>query len=85
MEIKNPEEVEFSEMILTIILGADDFESFVEKICLNEGEFTTLKDIKDDYPSVEMVIAESALSGKVYRYGNHGEFWEEVGETRGYA
>lgn len=85
MEIKKPEKVEFSEMILTIIFRVNYFRSSVEKICLNESEFTTLKDIKDDYPSVEMVVAESALSGKVYRYGNHGDYWEEVGETRGYA
>lgn len=85
MKIENPEEVEFSEMILTIIFRAKDFGCFAEKICLTEGEYTTLKEIKDDCPRVEMVIAESALSGKVYRYGNHGEFWEEVGETRGYA
>lgn len=85
MEIKNPEKVEFSEMILTIIFRVNDFESLVEKMCLHEDELTTLKEIKDYYSSVEMVIAESALSGKVYRYGNHGEFWEEVGETRGYA
>lgn len=80
MKIENPEKVEFSEEIVTII-----FRGLVEKICLHDSEFITLKDIKDDYPSVEMVIAESDLSGKVYRYGNHGDYWEEVGETRGYA
>lgn len=85
MKIENPEKVEFSETILTIIFRANDFESLVEKIYLHESEFTTLKDIKDDYPSVELVIAESALSGNVYRYGNHGDYWEEVGEMRGYA
>ena len=85
MEIKDPEKVEFSGEILTIIFRANDFRHLVEKIYLHESEFTTLKDIKDDYPSVEMVIAESALSGKVYRYGNHGECWEEVGTMRGYA
>ena len=85
MEIKNPEEVEFSEMILTVIYKAEGFVRLVKKGYLTEDEFTTLKDISDLFPSVEMVIAESALSGKVYRYGNHGEFWEEVGEMRGYA
>ena len=85
MEIKNPEEVEFSETILTVIYSARGFGRLVKKGYLTEDEFTTLKDISDLIPTVEMVIAESALSGKVYRYGNHGEYWEEVGETRGYA
>ena len=32
-----------------------------------------------------LLIAESALEGKVYQYGNHGDFWTEHGSTRGYA
>lgn len=32
-----------------------------------------------------LVIAENALEGAVFRYGNHGFFWEKVGTTRGYA
>ena len=32
-----------------------------------------------------LVIAESPLNGKIYRYGNYGPFWVETGETRGYA
>lgn len=32
------------------------------------------------------VIAETPLSGLVYRYGNHGETtWEFIGTTMGYA
>lgn len=31
------------------------------------------------------VIADNALSGKVYIYGNYGEEWWQYGETRGYA
>lgn len=38
----------------------------------------------DQYQTV-IVIEEHALEGKVFKYGNHGDFWEEVGETRGYA
>lgn len=32
-----------------------------------------------------MLIAESPLKGKVYQYGNYGDYWVEHGETRGYA
>lgn len=32
-----------------------------------------------------LVIAENALEGAVFRYGNHGFFWEKVGTTEGYA
>ena len=32
-----------------------------------------------------LVIAENALEGTVFRYGNHGFFWEKVGMTEGYA
>lgn len=32
-----------------------------------------------------LLIAESPLSGKVYRYGNYGDFWTEIGTTTGYA
>lgn len=31
------------------------------------------------------VKAESALSGKCFCYGNHGEHWEQIGTTCGYA
>lgn len=32
-----------------------------------------------------LLIAESPLSGKIFQYGNYGEFWVEHGTTRGYA
>lgn len=31
------------------------------------------------------VMAEGMLHGDIYRYGNHGDFWERVGETVGLA
>lgn len=43
--------------------------------------------IRQDYTDLSlcMVIAEYGLGGKIYRYGNHGNAWEEIGETCGYA
>ena len=32
-----------------------------------------------------LLIAESPLSGKIYQYGNYGDFWVEWGTTKGYA
>lgn len=31
------------------------------------------------------VVEESPRAGTVYRYGNHGDFWEEVGTMDGYV
>lgn len=31
------------------------------------------------------VLSESLLSGTVYRYGNHGAYWEQIGKLDGYA
>lgn len=45
----------------------------------------TLAEISEGYPRVRLVIYETALSGEVYRYGNHGEAWERVGSTVGFA
>lgn len=57
-------------------------------VIYHSGEYDdpiTLKSIHEKYGKVHLVISESPLSGKVYRYGNHGEFWEEIGQTEGYA
>lgn len=32
-----------------------------------------------------ILLAESPLSGKVFQYGNYGDFWVEHGTTKGYA
>lgn len=84
--IKDPAKVEFSECILTVITARNVFERECERVYLEENEFTTLKDITDDYPNVKIVIAEGPLSGKIYRYGNHkANTWEKVGTMEGYA
>lgn len=47
--------------------------------------YISLLEIKKKYPDVKIVIFEDYFEGKVYRYGNHGKFWELVGSTRGFA
>lgn len=32
-----------------------------------------------------LVISETGVRGEIYSYGNHGDYWELVGETCGYA
>lgn len=44
----------------------------------------SLDELKEKH-NAKIVISESWLSGNVYRYGNHGEFWEKIGETIGFA
>ena len=58
------------------------------KVIYHCGEYDdpiTLNSILKEYPTVQMVISEYGIHGKVFRYGNHGDFWEEVGKTQGYA
>ena len=44
----------------------------------------TLEDLRELY-GAKIVIHETPLHGEVYRYGNHGDFWEQIGTTEGYA
>lgn len=51
-------------------------------------EYLTLADISEQFQGrcCLMVIAETPLSGHIYRYDNYGEKeWLEVGTTGGYA
>lgn len=47
--------------------------------------YMTLKDIEVADIGVTIVISENALEGKVYKYCNHGPFWEKIGKTCGYT
>lgn len=48
-----------------------------------------LSDIKTEGADIVVVIAEDALDGVVYRWGNRnsnlGKYWEQIGTTCGYA
>lgn len=51
------------------------------------GEFdheVSLDYFRKRYKAV-IVIYEQDLHGIIYRYGNHGDFWESIGTTIGYA
>lgn len=79
--IKEPEECWFDSAEVKIIrnnilYGID-----------NESDFITLKEISDEHPEACMtVIAESPLSGAIYRYNNYGkQEWQLIGTMLGYA
>lgn len=48
----------------------------------------TLDDIEKDFGGNDdliIVIVEEPLKGAIYEYGNHGDYWELQGVTKGYA
>lgn len=72
----------FYDGIFNIITETGRNKSLV--IC---GEFeheVSLDYFRKKYKAV-IVIYEQALHGIIYRYGNHGDFWESIGTTIGYA
>ena len=96
MIIRDPDKVDLSNMVITVIWRVDDRISphkIHGSVIFHDGQYNkpiTLADIQKKYPKVHMVIAEYGLEGKVYRYGNNKDenrkpIWEEVGKTQGYA
>ena len=89
-EMKSDDEYVEDAEYLTVVMGEDN--KSIEIISDDEtGLNITLNEVLEiarnaGYTKgVLIVIAESALSGTVYKYGNHGSVWERCGETIGYA
>lgn len=57
----------------------DDEKEFTLKDCYNTAVANGYK------RGCIIVLKENPLSVSVYRYGNHGEYWEEIGTLKGYA
>lgn len=59
-------------------LGCDDAKNLkdIENIVAKSGQL---------HCSIITVIAESPMTGTIYRYGNYGLFWDKIGQTKGYA
>ena len=95
--IRNPEQVWFSFLggdDLTVIIHNDEGKKQlffpVWQPTDNGDEMITLDSIRRQTEGIRggmtiMVIAESPLNGYIYRYGNYGEFWVQIGEVSGYA
>lgn len=98
MRIENPDDFMLINDMATIVVivpdSAKPFEKAVFQISYDVDdcgiEFTTLERIRKQIMAagiagIIMVIYETALSGTVYRHGNHGDYWEEVGTLKGWA
>lgn len=65
-------------------------DEFADKEFGEEFMYITLSDISNQitakgYDGSIMVIYETGLDGTIYRYGNHGDYWEIVGQLAGWA
>lgn len=98
MRIENPNDFMLITDMATIVAivpdSAKPFEKAVFPINYEVDdwgmEFTTLESIRKQIRAAGiagtiMVLYETAMSGTVYRYGNHGDYWEEVGTLKGWA
>ena len=79
--IKEPEECWFDAIEVKVIRNNILYGANIEK------DFITLKEISDEHPNECItVIAESPLSGAIYRYNNYGkQEWQLIGTMLGYA
>lgn len=79
--IKKPEECYFDIFEVKVIRN-----NILYGVAINE-DFVSLKQISDESPEECItVIAESPLSGAIYRYNNYGnKEWQLIGTMLGYA
>lgn len=79
--IDKPEDCWFDSIEVKIIRNNILYRVNIDK------DFITLKEISDEHPEEFMtVIAESPLSGAIYRYNNYGKKeWQLIGTMYGYA
>lgn len=87
-KIENPYDIVFSKMGMdTLLLIANDVLINLDNVWNFDTDEISLKDISDKYPFRGMLlIYESPLSGRVFRWGNYSDMaWYEVGTMSGYA
>ena len=79
--INNPEECYFDIFEVKVIRN-----NILYEVAINE-DFVSLKQISDENPEECItVIAESPLSGAIYRYNNYGDKkWQLIGTILGYV
>ena len=82
--IKNPDDVFLLESNTVVC----DNKS-VSRLILGQeyGDCMTLSDLRSMFSDANelLVVSEFPLQGVVCRFGNHGDIWEKVGDTCGYA
>lgn len=91
-KIDNPQEIYFSKMGMDTVLVILNDEVVNPKWNrephdVGVDETITLEDIQKQFPYPGLlVIAESPLSGAIYRCGNYSDMaWWQVGTMAGYA
>lgn len=71
-----------AENLFLKFMGSEDEKTFTLKDCYD----IVLRDKPDNQKvGVIIVLVEYPLDGAVYRYGNHGEYWEKIGTLKGFA
>lgn len=87
-DIKNSDFIGYADM-LWIVFDDKCVEMILDhEHCLNVLKFTDVLEEakKNGYRDGTItLVAESPLGGKVYRYGNYGDYWVKHGTTCGYA
>lgn len=70
--------------IVRVVCGCRARVFYDEDITLDDCR-RCMEDDDGETDGTVLVIFERGLSGKIYRYGNHGKFWEKIGKTVGFA
>lgn len=79
-KIERPADVDLYDMITIIRDLGEKLDA--ARYC---GYDLTLDNIETGGAGCITVISENPLGGAVYRYRNHGEYWEQIGTVCGYA
>ena len=77
-------EIRFYDGIITIFKENETRAKRLILIGEYERKGISLDEIREKYKG-KIVIYENMFDGAVYRYGNHGEYWEHIGYTIGFA
>ena len=77
-------EIRFYDGIITIFKENETRAKRLFLIGEYERKGISLDEIREKYKG-KLVIYENELDGAVYRYGNHGKYWEHIGYTIGFA
>ena len=88
MRIKGTDTIDYADSICIIFGGKCVKEYLSDERCLDYTFDELLNDARENGYTGEgtiLVVAESRLSGTVYRYGNYGPYWTKIGTTIGYA
>lgn len=83
--MKVPNDTTVGEGCVTIVGRTKARKIYTDEVMTLESCRDKARQMEPANESTILVIDECALSGKIYRYGNHGDYWEEVGTMRGWA